>query len=73
MVRDQPGPEKADLLARLGTVGLNDGDLKRAERMLRESLELQRQSSGAADEILTLQNLGALLLIRRRYKEATMV
>ena len=55
---------------------LRNGDHKHAERMLRESLELQRQSSGAADansEIFTLQNLGSLLLIRRRYEEAAAV
>ncbi len=61
MVRNQPGPERAELLAYIGTVRLRNGDHKHAERMLRESLELQRQSSGAADansEIFTLQNLG---------------
>ena len=75
-VRDQPGPERAELLAYIGTVRLRNGDHQHAERMLRESLELQRQSSGAADansEIFTLQNLGSLLLIRRRYEEATAV
>ncbi len=75
MVRDQLGPEKADLLACIGTMRLHNGDWKHAERMLRESLELQRRVGGAEGtiEIFTLHSLGSLLLLRRRYEEATEV
>ena len=74
MVRDQPGPEKAELLAYIGTMRLHNGDLKHAERMLRASLELQRRVGGygGTNEILRSQP-GITVGVAKAVPEATRV
>ena len=75
MVRDQPGPEKADLLARLGTVAVNDGD---PEACGTDAPGVTRTAAAKQMELrmkllVVAEPLGNTAAYLRRYEEATMV